>query len=101
MNVLKDKDATDKYGDKGKNGVIEVISKKTISSASFLANEEPVYVLNGKVILHEEFKKIDPDSIESMSVLKDKQATDKYGDKAKYGAIEIITKPATKKDTAS
>jgi TonB-dependent SusC/RagA subfamily outer membrane receptor len=28
MNVLKDKSATDKYGAKGKNGVIEIITKK-------------------------------------------------------------------------
>lgn len=97
MNVLKDKAATDKYGDKGKNGVVEVISKKTTSSVSFFADEEPVYVLNGKVISQDEFKRIDPDNIESMSVLKDKQATDKYGDKAKYGAIEIIIKSVTNK----
>lgn len=97
MNVLKDKPATDKYGDKGKNGVVEVILKKTTSSISLFINEEPVYVLNDKIISHEEFKNIDPDSIESISVLKDKQATDKYGDKAKYGAIEIIIKPVTDK----
>jgi len=28
VNVLKDKEATDIYGDKGKNGVIEIASKK-------------------------------------------------------------------------
>ena len=28
INVLKDKNATNKYGDKGKNGVIEVFIKK-------------------------------------------------------------------------
>jgi len=28
INVLKDKSALDKYGEKGKNGVIEIYSKK-------------------------------------------------------------------------
>jgi len=33
-----------------------------------------------------------PEDIESISVLKDKTATDKYGEKAKDGVIEIVTK---------
>jgi len=34
--------------------------------------------------------KVSPGEIKSLSALKDKEATDKYGDKAKDGAIEII-----------
>ena len=33
-----------------------------------------------------------PENIESINVLKDKSATDKYGEKAKDGVIEIVTK---------
>jgi len=35
---------------------------------------------------------IEPNNIESITVLKDKKATDKYGDKAKNGVIEIYLK---------
>jgi TonB-dependent SusC/RagA subfamily outer membrane receptor len=54
-------------------------------------NEKPIYFLDGK-----EFKgdlnKIDPGKIESINVLKDQAAIARYGQKAKYGVIEIITK---------
>ena len=35
---------------------------------------------------------IDPDSIESINVLKGKSAQEKYGDKGANGVIEIVTK---------
>lgn len=35
---------------------------------------------------------VKPEQIKSMNVLKDKNATDKYGDKGKHGVIEITTK---------
>ena len=37
-------------------------------------------------------KDIDPNDIDSITVLKDDSAIDKYGKKAKHGAIEITTK---------
>ena len=37
---------------------------------------------------------IDPSSIESINVLKDGSAKEKYGKKGKNGVIEIITKKA-------
>ncbi len=54
--------------------------------------QQPLYVVNGieKTNLAE-VKAIDPQTIRSINVLKDKRATDKYGNKAKNGAIEIIT----------
>jgi N-acetylmuramoyl-L-alanine amidase len=39
--VLKGKDATDKYGDKGKNGVVEIISKNNKSSSNLTAPIPP------------------------------------------------------------
>ncbi|HTE12109.1 MAG TPA: hypothetical protein VK645_14090, partial [Chitinophagaceae bacterium] len=39
---------------------------------------------------------VKPENIESMTVLKDKTATDKYGDKGKKGVIEIKTKKLVK-----
>ncbi|WP_439482626.1 hypothetical protein [Cyclobacterium plantarum] len=40
----------------------------------------------------EDMNKINPEEISSVSVLKDKWATDKYGEKAKYGVVIITLK---------
>ncbi len=86
MNVLKDEVATAKYGDEGKNGVVELKMK-------------PLYVLDGK-IMPKDFgiAKLDAASIESINVLKNEVGANKYGDGGKYGVIEIATK-RNKKDT--
>jgi TonB family protein len=51
----------------------------------------PLYVIDGKIV-KEGLKELDPNSIESISVLKDETATDKYGDKGKDGVIEVTLK---------
>ncbi len=56
------------------------------------AINQPLYVLDGKIISADEMKKIDPRTIESIDVLKDKTATDKYGAKGKQGVVEITLK---------
>jgi len=53
---------------------------------------KPMYVLNGKTISESEMKAINPNNIESINVWKDKEATDKYGDKGKNGVVEITLK---------
>lgn len=114
IDVLKDKSATDKYGDEGKNGVViitltttkntnssqkenmpglmEMIMKpRADSTIQFRATSvSPLYILDGKEIKADDFKKINPDTIEEMEVLKAKSATEAYGDKGKNGVI-IIT----------
>ena len=52
----------------------------------------PLYILNGKEISGTEMKKLDPNNIQSINVLKDKSATEKYGDKGANGVIEITLK---------
>ena len=51
-----------------------------------------LYVVNGKQVSNEEVKKINPDQIASINVLKDKAATEKYGQAGTNGVIEIIMK---------
>ena len=58
---------------------------------------QPLYVVDGSIISEAELEKINPDAIESISVLKAKSAavnpaTDKYGEKGKDGVIEITLK---------
>lgn len=51
-----------------------------------------LYIVNGKEISETDFRKVEPDDIESVTVLKDKNATEKYGAKGKDGVIEIQLK---------
>ena len=58
---------------------------------------QPLYVVDGSITSKAEVEKINPETIESVYVLKDKSAaekpaTDKYGEKGKDGVIEIKTK---------
>lgn len=113
IQVLKDKTATITYGEKGKNGVILITSKnkdffKTEhgESISILTVEDqkpdrtsisntgktPLYILDGKEITAEQMKAVSTNTIESIEVLKDKSATEKYGKKGKNGVIIITLK---------
>jgi hypothetical protein len=51
----------------------------------------PLIVVDG-VVSNIDLNTIDPESIESMSILKDKFATEKYGEKGKDGVIEVKMK---------
>lgn len=53
---------------------------------------QPLFIVDGKEMASGDSLKIEPQDIESMSVLKDKSATEIYGDKAKNGVIIIRTK---------
>jgi TonB family protein len=105
ISVLKDKSATAVYGEKGKNGVILIVSKKNSSGlkdANHNANNTyvehfdplhpPLYVMDGRITEKTLVEKVLADGVESVTILKDKNATDKYGDKGKYGVIEMTTK---------
>ncbi|PRY96201.1 TonB family protein [Marinilabilia salmonicolor] len=52
----------------------------------------PVIYLDGKKVPFETLSEISPESIEAIEVLKDKSATEKYGDEGKNGVILITSK---------
>lgn len=52
----------------------------------------PLYVINGKPGTEADFKALDPNAITKINVLKGNYATERYGQKAGNGAIEITTK---------
>jgi hypothetical protein len=99
--VLNGKDATDKYGEKGKNGIIEIltISKPSVKAEKVTSEKvtsdttkaELLIVVDG-VVFTKKLDDIPIETIESFSVRKDKLATEKYGEKGKNGVIEITTK---------
>ncbi len=60
--------------------------------------KEPLYIIDGKESSKEGLSMISPNSIESLTVLKDENARKKYGEKGNAGVIQITTKkPANEK----
>ena len=68
-------------------GTVKYNNVRTIRAA-----ETPLVIVDDKTIDFEKMKDIDPKTIDKMTVLKDKAATDLYGDKARHGVIVITTK---------
>ena len=63
------------------------------------ANEnEPLIVLNNHLVTKAILNDIDPNKIESVTVLKDKAAMSIYGSKGKNGAIVLTTKNISKRE---
>lgn len=54
--------------------------------------EKLLYVVDGKILSKEEINKIDPSTIESVSILKGDKATAEFGEKGKNGVVKIILK---------
>src|SRR5699024_10352766 len=66
--------------------------RKNPDNKAQLKREKPLVFINGKEVDYAVLKALNPDKIESINVLKDKAAIAKYGDKAKYGVIEVTLK---------
>lgn len=106
--VLKDDKAIKGYGEKGKNGVIIVDTKESKKksenwkmgySVHSLEQDnitepmaDPIYIVDGSLMGKFSAQTFDPKNIKSMQVIKGDKALEKYGEKAKNGVIEIITK---------
>ncbi|MGK0291614.1 MAG: bla regulator protein BlaR1, partial [bacterium] len=58
----------------------------------------PLYVVDGKILSDQNIKQLDKNDIESINVIKDALAIEKYGEEAKHGVIEISTKPKNSKN---
>jgi TonB family protein len=118
VNVLKDKMAVEKYGEKGKDGVIEITLKgdnktsanqtlrlQTLSPLKFGnpdgSGSQPMIVKDGFVVKNQDVNNIPPETIQSINVLKGEKAISKYGQKGSSGVVEIWTKKDNVKDVKS
>jgi len=61
-------------------------------AAPILAKNEPLYILDGIPVKSEQFAKINPNDVQDVKVLKDKDATSVYGNKASNGVVVLETK---------
>ncbi|WP_424515317.1 M56 family metallopeptidase [Psychroserpens sp.] len=57
---------------------------------------QPLIVIDGKIVVESSLRDLDPNDIESLTVLKDNKATAFYGDQGKNGVILITTKSLKK-----
>ncbi|MFA5849089.1 MAG: M56 family metallopeptidase [Bacteroidales bacterium] len=113
ISVLKDRSAAEKYGEKGKNGVL-VITLKNTESVSVTKSDNPATIEYVNIMLKhkpgdpepicivdglgtEDYSSLDPNSIKSIEVFKGEAAVRNYGVKGKNGVILITTKNAFEK----
>jgi TonB-dependent SusC/RagA subfamily outer membrane receptor len=87
----------------GNEGLLDSLKKKNTGVIVTEGKETPLYVIDGEVILPKNkesnlasIRNLDPKDIASISVLKGKNATDKYGENGKEGVVEITTKKGNK-----
>ncbi|MDR2284560.1 MAG: TonB-dependent receptor plug domain-containing protein [Sphingobacterium sp.] len=122
ISVFKGEDAISKYGDRAKDGVIELKSKAdrgaeevkgqvlglrigateastSVGAKALLRNAtgnsgvKPLILVDGEVMRDGfDLNKLNAGDIESVSVLKDKPATSLYGERGKNGVILITAK---------
>ena len=96
IEVLKNSYATEKYGERGNDGVIFITTKKGVKAAFVLDGEEPLLILDGEIQdAAFDLNSVSPDDIDSISVLKGQSALEFYGEKGKNGVIVITRKKAT------
>lgn len=62
--------------------------------ADTIQAEKPLTIVDGVEKTYAELQDMNPSDIESITVLKDKEAKEKYGDKGRHGVIVVTTKKA-------
>jgi TonB-dependent SusC/RagA subfamily outer membrane receptor len=81
---------------KYRNNIPTVVdSTKRVRWRGIPEDKQPLIIVDGEALPeNEKLESINPDIIQSVTVLKDASATKFYGEKAKNGAIIITTKKA-------
>lgn len=104
ISILKDRESISQYtSDASKKAVFLIDLKKaqttssvevpTVNTSSDI--QKALVVIDDKIVEQAALKVLSPDRIESVTVLKDKSATDLYGEAGKNGVLYIRTKDST------
>jgi len=81
------------YGtQKQEDGNNEQTNIRLRGSSSINQNAQPLYIVNGQEMGADEFKKISPNNIKKIDVLKNENATAMYGSKGTNGVIVVTLK---------
>jgi len=118
LTVLKHKNATEIFGEKGKYGVLIIVTKDSRFDENRFPNAEDIsvytdlngrvrvsgknadnviYIYNDKILTKNELDKLDKNNIKSVMVLENAEAVEKYGARASGGVVVIHSK---KKNTS-
>ncbi len=104
IEILKGKEAIAIYGERAKYGVLKItpktepkIEKPIVPTGKIAISPDeligkPHITINEKEASKAEMDKLSPNEIVTINVLKGNAAYEKYGDKARDGAIEITTR---------
>ena len=93
ISVLKDGKSVAAYGDKGKNGVVLITTKKNQQSGVNAASQGPLYVVDGQEEPADfQVESLDTSAVTSVHVIKGEKAVSAYGEKGKNGVVEITRK---------
>jgi TonB-dependent SusC/RagA subfamily outer membrane receptor len=113
INILKDASAISRYGERGRNGVMLITTKKTSVPAenstvdagqsqtahvrgAGIPTAEPtthkiLFIVDGEEVSPDYINQLSPKRIESVSVFKDESAIRFYGERGKDGVVIITT----------
>jgi len=94
INVLKGKNAEEKYGPDAKYGAIEISTKNGTFSIGKTESkiDKPMIIINGKKAGSQVgMNDINENAIKNINILKGKVAVEKYGKEGENGVIEIST----------
>ncbi|MFD0793136.1 TonB family protein [Mucilaginibacter litoreus] len=78
------------------NPLVDTTSKPVRITLRESKGPEPLYVVDGKTVLKKSLNDINPNDIESITVLKDKPAIALYGKDGANGVVEVKTKKSNK-----
>lgn len=93
ISVLKDGKSVAAYGEKGKNGVVLITTKKNQQSGVNAASQGPLYVVDGQEEPADfQVESLDTSAVTSVHVIKGEKAVSAYGEKGKNGVVEITRK---------
>jgi bla regulator protein BlaR1 len=65
---------------------------ENIKNALRTSKQSPLIIINGKESNRKELSLLQPENIENVNIIKEQNAISEYGDKAKYGIIDITLK---------
>ena len=105
--------SSDEIKDRVQTDVLSSIKERFLALLSYLAQgkmcllifrgrgnlgtSEPLYVIDGAIADATFFSNLDPNSIESISFLKDAASSAIYGSRAAYGVVLVTTKQERKR----
>ena len=75
---------------------MSVGNQSSITIKGFGGKNAPLYIVDGEEVKEKAFKKIQPEDIANVKVLKDESAKELYGRKGRNGVLLISTKKNSK-----